>query len=209
MVTLQILVLPFLVRVRVSQRKGTCLMVSSFYFLLTMPFYLWASQLPPCLSCLLADIICGIIIFALFAPLREFFLADVYCIVYFSPSRKGRKDYIHSQGLCTLCAANVCSVLDNAGIFLLKKEAGILWCLPPPRIDKECSYPNGAVLGSVVPWTWRLVVPDVLALTFTVVVFLWLGMVKSWAYQYVAVESGLYRLSLRSDIFPFHNCISW
>ena len=49
-----------------------------------------------------------------------------YCVVYFSPSRKGRKDYIHSQDLCTLCAANVCSVLDNAGIFLLKKEAGIL-----------------------------------------------------------------------------------
>ena len=30
---------------------------------------------------------------ALFAPLREFFLADVYGMVYFSPSRKGRKAY--------------------------------------------------------------------------------------------------------------------
>ena len=34
------------------------------------------------------------IFFAPFAPLREFFLADVYGMVYFSPSRKGRKDYI-------------------------------------------------------------------------------------------------------------------
>ena len=29
-----------------------------------------------------------------YIPLRESFLADVYCVIYFSPSRKGRKDYI-------------------------------------------------------------------------------------------------------------------
>ena len=142
--------------------------------------------------------------------LCESSFSQMFIALYISrQAAKVAKIYIPLRDPCTLCSANVCSVLDNAGIILLKKEAGILWCLPPPRIDKECSYPNGAVLGSVVPWTWRLVVPDVLALMFTVVVFLWLGMVKSWAYQYVAVESGLYRLSLRSDIFPFHNCISW
>ena len=39
---------------------------------------------------------------------------------------KVAKIYIPLRDPCTLCSANVCSVLDNAGIFLLKKEAGIL-----------------------------------------------------------------------------------
>ena len=36
-------------------------------------------------------------VFALFVPLREFFLADVYCVVFFSPSRQGRKEILFTH----------------------------------------------------------------------------------------------------------------
>ena len=59
--------------------------------------------------------------------LCESSFSQMFIALYISrQAAKVAKIYIPLRDPCTLCSANVCSVLDNAGIFLLKKEAGIL-----------------------------------------------------------------------------------
>ena len=59
--------------------------------------------------------------------LCESSFSQMFIALYISrQAAKVAKIYIPLRDPCTLCSANVCSVLDNAGIILLKKEAGIL-----------------------------------------------------------------------------------